>query len=116
VSACKAADITLVTLWHWRKKYPKFNEEIQAVINSRIQVVEDVLFREVLKGNATLIMFYLQNKAPQDWQDKRAIALQHSGKIEHTFEEKLNKMNDAELIEIAGEMRKELDAILEGKR
>jgi hypothetical protein len=73
VAACKGVGIEPSTLWRWRKAKPKLNQLIQSIIDSRIQIVEDALFKSATEGNTTSIIFFLTNRAPDRWADKRAV-------------------------------------------
>jgi transposase-like protein len=72
-AACKAAAIDTSTLWKWRKANERLDELIRNTIDSRIQVVEDALFKKALEGNTTAMIFFLTNRAPERWADRRAL-------------------------------------------
>jgi hypothetical protein len=72
IKSCKAAGIHPSTFWEWRKADPELNQATEAAIDSRVMVVEDALYTECIKGNSTLIMFFLMNRASGTWKDKRA--------------------------------------------
>ena len=100
-AACEAAKVARVTVWRWRKSDERINKFIQALMDSQIQSVEDALFKravgyrydeetkEVELGDsekktkrvvtkevvpdATACMFFLMNRAPDRWADKRAL-------------------------------------------
>ena len=92
VKACDKAVIDVSTFWHWRKKSKCLEEKVEAIIESRIQVVEDSLYKEAVKGNATLIMFFLQNRAGDKWQDKRHFEGNVSGKVTLVIDNTLDKV------------------------
>ena len=100
-AACKAVSIRPQTLWNWRKENPKIEAFIQKALDNQIQIVEDALFKravgyqyeEVTKErqesesekriakvvikevlpDTTAQIFYLTNRAPDKWKDRRAL-------------------------------------------
>lgn len=116
-AACEGAKIRRGTLWKWRKENPKIDKFIENLIEGQIQVVEDALFKravgyryeEVTKEreesasekriakvvtkevvpDATAIMFYLMNRAPNRWADKRALINNIVANINNSGREKL---------------------------
>jgi hypothetical protein len=73
VAACKAASVDPSTFWRWRKADTVLDEDARQAIQSRIMVVEDALYKSALGGNVTAQMFFLMNRDPDTWKDKRAI-------------------------------------------
>jgi len=99
-TACDAAGIDPSTFWKWRKKNKKLNEEVEAIINSRVQMVEDALWRKALEGDVTAMIFILTNRAPERWQDRRALVKNiinnkiatnagDNGKVDKEFQEQM---------------------------
>jgi len=72
-NACKAAGITTMTLWSWCKNNRRLNLLIHAIVEDRIQLVEDALYQSAVGGNQTAQIFFLMNRAPERWADKRAL-------------------------------------------
>lgn len=70
MSACKAADISIVTFYNWRKQNEKFNRIITEIYDSRIAVVEDVLYKKAMEGDNNCIFFFLKNRAKDRWKDR----------------------------------------------
>ena len=72
--ASEAAGITRVTIWQWRKDDEKFDNEVNSILDSRIQIVEDALFlnaTEAKKSGDTIAqIFYLKNRSKGRWKDK----------------------------------------------
>lgn len=71
--SCKNAGITASTFWVWRKREPRIADMAEAIADSRIQLVEDALFTNCLKGNVTAQIFFLTNRASAKWADRRAL-------------------------------------------
>ena len=72
-AACKAADVDVSTLWGWRKDNPTLDAKIFKVIDGRVQMVEDALFKTAIEGNVTAQLAFLFNRADDRWRDKRAV-------------------------------------------
>ena len=89
--ACKAAGVSRVALYVWRKEDEAFDHHIQEALESRVQRVEDALYKSAINGNTTAQIFYLKNKA--DWKE-----VQHlSGK----FEQNCNNPKDEDIVAVA---------------
>ena len=71
--ACEKAGITAMTFWNWRKKHPRIAALTDGIIMSRVQNVEDSLFESCVKGNVIAIIFFLTNRCPERWSDRRAL-------------------------------------------
>lgn len=67
------------TLDLWRKKRPMIDRYISVCMErcskKRVVAVEDAFLRKLLdgKGSAADYIFWLTNRAPQMWQDRRAL-------------------------------------------
>ena len=70
LKASKEASIDYKTIWNWRKDDKKFNNEVMAILDSRIMIVEDALFLSAVKGNLGAQIFWLKNRAKDRWKDK----------------------------------------------
>ena len=69
LQSCRAANIDPATLWHWRKKNERLDRKIYNIVESRIQIAEDQLFKKVLEGHAVSMFFFLCNRAPDRWHN-----------------------------------------------
>jgi hypothetical protein len=122
-AACEAAQLNRITLWKWRKQDERLNIFIKILLEHQIQVVEDALFRracgyryeEITKEreestlekrtakvvtkevapDSTACMFYLMNRAPERWADKRALV--NNTNIIKNIINPLGKLADEEL-------------------
>ena len=75
--ACRGAGIDVVSLWRWRKKDKRLDELIKTTYDSRIQIVEDALYKSALEGNTAAQIFFLKNRDINRWRDKQEIS--HEG-------------------------------------
>ena len=78
VAACKGAGVDPSNFWRWRKADSVLDQESREAIQSRIMIVEDALYKRALgtptvPGNTMAQMFFLMNRDPDNWKDKRAI-------------------------------------------
>lgn len=70
--AARQVGMTPRTPQRWRLRHPKFAQrEAEAEMEAHEQV-EDALFQAASSGNTTAMIFYLTNRAPERWADKRA--------------------------------------------
>jgi hypothetical protein len=64
------------TLFSWRKR-PLIDRYISALVlrqnQTRVKKVEWKLYEKALEGNLTAIIFFLTNRAPEDWADRRNV-------------------------------------------
>lgn len=65
------------TLHKWRKTWPRIDRYVQACFErcerKRTGIVEDALLKAASEGNTTAMIFWLTNRAPDRWADKRAV-------------------------------------------
>lgn len=130
-AACDGAKINRITLWRWRKGDKRVDALILRLLDNQIQVVEDALFRRavgyryeeetkekevgttekktikvVVKEvvpDSTACMFYLMNRCPERWADKRAV-------VNNTI---LNRVEQNALISPVKKLKdEELDVII----
>ena len=79
--SCKNADISRETFYQWCKD-TKFNDRVNAALDSRVKVVEDALFKNALNGNVVAQIFFLCNRSKNRWENVNKI--EHSGEIKNT--------------------------------
>lgn len=81
--ACRRIGKTPVTIWRWRQVDADFDAKLRAAQenadNVRVALVEDSMFRRILKGDAAAAetIFFLKNRDPDRWKDSRDI--RHAG-------------------------------------
>ena len=79
IAACNSVGIAEVTFWRWRQTDKAFSEAVKTAEDkqdsSRVKIVEDTLFKRLATGKAspTEMVFYLMNRAPDRWKDKRNV-------------------------------------------
>lgn len=65
--ACQNAGIDRRTYYNWSQD-PNIRKEIEEAKDSRLQIVEDALYKKAVEGNPTCLIFYLCNRAPEKWK------------------------------------------------
>lgn len=81
-NAAKAAGVSLFCIWKWRKDSKTFDKRVNAVLDSRIQVVEDALYQNAVKNNNTQAqIFFLKNRSGGRWRDRFGIDFEDNVKI-----------------------------------
>ena len=77
VAIRRAGMRSYTTIEKWRKKRPLIDRYLSACIDRkdtrRINTVEDALFKSAIEGNTTAQIFFLTNRAPDKWKDRRAV-------------------------------------------
>ena len=74
---CDCLFISRKTWYNWRKEHKDFSDRMSEVEESMKDFVESQLYKNIKSGKETSCMFYLQNKRPDTWKDKRFH--EHSG-------------------------------------
>ncbi len=46
-----------------------------------LSIVANALYQNALSGNVTAQIFYLKNRSPEEWQDRRDIAIKTTGSV-----------------------------------
>lgn len=81
--------ISKSTLYSWMKK----NEQFKAIISDNKEVadrrVEESLYKSALDGNVTAMIFWLKNRKPGAWRDKRDldVGTKNTGKLDSLLDE-----------------------------
>ena len=66
------------TLFEKQKKDPEFMEALKRGRAAGLETVTNALMENALTGNVTAQIFYLKNRDPDKWQDRRQN--EHTGK------------------------------------
>lgn len=69
--ACKGAGFSSATLYRAMRDDPELKKEIEEAEEESIDEVESVLWETATSGNVTAIIYLLQNRRPDKWQDRR---------------------------------------------
>lgn len=68
------------TLYEWKKKYHEIAESLKKTKEVVDREVENALYKKALSGDTTALIFWLKNRRPNDWRDKRETQL--SGNVQ----------------------------------
>lgn len=63
------------TLYTWKKKYPEISEALKKTKEIVDNEVEAALYKKACEGDTTAMIFWLKNRRPLDWRDKRETQL-----------------------------------------
>lgn len=69
---CRKVGIDPVTFWYWRQDNPRLDDVVEKIRTSRVQMVEDALFKTALEGNVAAQCFFLKNRG-KNWRDTALI-------------------------------------------
>lgn len=61
-TACKAAGISRVTFYGWRKTDPDFAEKVEDVMELQKDFAEALILKKMKEGDTTMIIFYAKTK------------------------------------------------------
>ena len=67
--------ISTTTLYEWKKKYSEIADTLKKTKEVVDREVENALFKKAIEGDTTAMIFWLKNRRPNDWRDKRETAL-----------------------------------------
>jgi hypothetical protein len=81
--------IAVSTLYKRKKEELEVSEAIKRGQASGIKEVSNALFENATGGNTVAQIFYLKNRAPDDWRDVKAT--EHSGSVEHKHSQELSR-------------------------
>lgn len=94
--------ISRSTLAEWKKKYEDIADTLKKGKEVVDYQVENALLRNAIKGDTTAQIFWLKNRRPDKWRDKRD--LEHSGGI--NVQNQYDNMTEEELMELAKKYEK----------
>jgi len=72
---CKAINVSRTTWYEWLKVNEAFKKTIDETQESLIEMAESQLFKNILAGKETSLIFFLLNRASDRWKDKRNIEM-----------------------------------------
>lgn len=68
--ACQAIGISRPTYYTWRKEDKEFEEKVYEAEQGLIDVAENQLMENILKGKETSLIFFLTNRSSDRWKHK----------------------------------------------
>lgn len=72
VEIAEHLDISTVTFWRWCKAYPELRNAVKGAKDAQDDRVEEALrINAVLQGNVTAQIFWLKNRQPDRWRDRK---------------------------------------------
>lgn len=78
-AACHACGISRNTFYSWLKEDSAFATKVDEAQKSRIQHVEDSLYKKAIEGNMTAIIFFLCNREPERWKNVNKVEAELHG-------------------------------------
>jgi hypothetical protein len=66
------------TVYRWKQKHPELEAEIQKVNGSNCDLVEGTLLHLAISGDMTAVQFYLKNRRPEKWREKKELDVRTS--------------------------------------
>ena len=63
------------TLYTWKNRFPVIADTLKKTKEVVDREVENALFKKAIEGDTTAMIFWLKNRRPNDWRDKRETAL-----------------------------------------
>ena len=67
--------ISTTTLYEWKNKYAEIADTLKKTKEVVDRAVENALYKKAIEGDTTAMIFWLKNRRPNDWRDKRETAL-----------------------------------------
>ncbi len=72
--------INKATLYDWKKKYPDISDALKKGKEVVDIQVENALLKNALSGNITAQIFWLKNRRPDKWREKREVEVNSDDK------------------------------------
>jgi len=100
-TAAKNVGVNHSTIWRWRQSDPGFDEEYKAALamrdDIRGEIIEDSFFKRCVegKGSEQGTMFWLKNRLPERWKDRKELSGPDGGPIPTQININLVKSNDS---------------------
>ena len=114
-TAAKKIGVDHSTIWRWRQTDAEFDREYRAALAKRDdirgEIVEDSFFKRCVegKGSETGTMFFLKNRLPERWKDRKEFSGPDGGPIEinnANLASMLGSLTDDELSTLISLVRK----------
>lgn len=86
-------DISTSTLYEYKNKYSEFSESLKKGKEVVDYQVENALLKNALEGNVTAQIYWLNNRKPKQWKNKRENIESNSEEITKV-EQLLNKIKE----------------------
>lgn len=77
-SACKCIKVSRGTFYNWMKDDPEFATKVKDARDELLDLAESQVYKNVLAGKETSLIFLLCNKRPEDWKNIQRVDM-------HTF-------------------------------
>ena len=78
--AAQRVGISRRTVYHYAEAHPEFKQRMDEARAYADDQVEQTLFETAKGGNTTAMIFWLKNRRPTEWRDRREISAEISGK------------------------------------
>lgn len=72
---CEKLGIHITTYWRWRQAYPELSKAVKAAKDIVDDRVEEAMMKTAREGNTTAQIFWLKNRRPADWRDRKETEL-----------------------------------------
>ncbi len=72
---CDQLGIGVTTFWRWREQYPEFRKAVEQAKDAQDDRVEASMMRVAHEGNVTAQIFWLKNRRPEKWRDRKETEL-----------------------------------------
>ncbi len=96
-AAMKASGIARRTFYDWINDVPSFKENVTYAETCARVAVESRLHRLAIEGDRFSIMYWLQNRFPDDWKDTRNYKIDQNIAIQ---EQKVAESTDEEILDL----------------
>ena len=74
-AVCDEMGISRPTWYEWKQTDPDFTAAIKANEEAMIELAESQLMKNILAGKEVSLIFFLKNKAPEKWRDRKDVDL-----------------------------------------
>lgn len=87
------------TFYEWQNKHSQFSEAVKKGKEVIDREVENALYNRAMEGDSTSMIFWLKNRKPNDWNDRKQV--EHSGGLNNTNVNTFKDISTEELKRLA---------------
>jgi len=92
--------VSIRTLHNWKANHPSFLHSLKDAKQIADDLVESSLFQMAINGNHVAAIFWLKNRKPDEWRDKKEVDVR-------TFKDLTDEQLDAKIQELMNAARTE---------
>lgn len=90
------------TFYEWQKRHSEFSKAVKKGKEVIDREVENALYNKAIEGDTTSMIFWLKNRRPEQWSDRKEIT--HGGSVDSNVK-MFEKVSTDELRDIVSDVK-----------